>query len=340
MCSWLSIRLAAVGATLATLVSVAAAQGPPEPLRGVPLVGPTGLRLLVADNPPFVLDVDSGRITRVKGLDVRGHTVLSVTAAGKDAVVWLDRPTLARKVPAAEIYVVRRGAARASRIATGWDFAPAADGHALWVKSYKSARHCVLSEVGLGGRLLRGPRAVSCAMRIVDGGRGALLIQGATVTDPLTRRTLLSTRGLWAVAGDFALTSAAGGALTLVDLRSGAQRSLPWPSETGSRDEAAVRPDGKLIALSFANPSYSPQLIDVWLLDPESGSIEHLPDMPAGVSLKFTSMSWTMDGRLVFLAETGGADVVAVWRPGEARIAVRKVRIPTRDSGSDSFVLW
>lgn len=37
----------------------------------------------------------------------------------------------------------------------------------------------------------------------------------------------------------------------------------------------------------------------------------HLPDMPAAVSLKFTSMSWTSDGRLVMLARTAGREVVA-----------------------------
>jgi hypothetical protein len=45
--------------------------------------------------------------------------------------------------------------------------------------------------------------------------------------------------------------------------------------------------------------------------------------MPAEVALKFTSMSWTGDGRLGFLARTADAgDVVAVWRPGQPRIAV------------------
>jgi hypothetical protein len=61
--------------------------------------------------------------------------------------------------------------------------------------------------------------------------------------------------------------------------------------------------------------------------------------MPAAVSLKASFMSWTNDGRLVILAESGGREVIGVWRPGDKRIAVRRVRLMQRNSGSDSFVV-
>ena len=78
-------------------------------------------------------------------------------------------------------------------------------------------------------------------------------------------------------------------------------------------------------------------------LDPSTGRLEQLLDMPADVALKFTSMSWTSDGRLVILAQTPtrgptSHDVIAVWRPGAKTLAIRSVRIPARDSGSDSFI--
>jgi hypothetical protein len=41
----------------------------------------------------------------------------------------------------------------------------------------------------------------------------------------------------------------------------------------------------------------------------------------------------------VLLAESSGRNVVAVWRPGEERLALKVVRLPERDSGSDSFAL-
>jgi hypothetical protein len=336
------IRLLTLVALLTAEASGAASLAPPAPLRGVPLTGTTGLRLLVANNPPFLVDVDTGRITKVGGLNVRDKPVLSVRAVGRDAIVWLDRH--ATNVPAAEIYVVRRGATRATRLATGWEVAPAADGRAVWIKSYTRQRRCVLREVRLDRRPRRSPRPVPCSTRLVDAGTGALLVQGRSVLDPRTGRTLLRTGGVWAMSGQFALTSAGSRRpLALTDLGSGARWGLPWPSEINGRDEAAVQPNAGLIALAFSDPAYEgsgTQVTDVWLLDPTTRSFQHLPDMPAAVSLKSTSMCWTSDGRLVLLAETARRNVVAIWRPGRERIELRRVGLPVRNSGSDSFVVW
>lgn len=323
-------------------IAAAPASSEPKPLRGVPLAGPTGLKLLVANNPPFLLDVDSGRITSVGGLDVSDNPVLSVRAVGAAAVLWVYRRTPANKAPVAEIYVLRSGKTRATRLATAWDLAPAADGRALWLKSYKDVRHCVLREVGLDGRERRSPRPLPCSTRLVDAGTRPLLGQGSSLVDPSTGRTLLRTGGVWAIAGHLALTRA-GSLLTLRDVRSGARWRLPWPSQIGGADQAAVRADGRLIALAFSDPAYEgggTQVTDVWLLHPTTRRFQHVPDMPAAVSLKFTSMSWSSDGRLVMLAETGRRTVVALWRPGQKRIAVRPVRLPDPNSGSDSFVVW
>ena len=75
----------------------------------------------------------------------------------------------------------------------------------------------------------------------------------------------------------------------------------------------------------------------MWLLDTQTGELTQLPGMPAFVSLKRTNMAWTDDGRLVLLAESSAKDIVAVWRPGEQRIATKTVHLPERTSGSDSF---
>ena len=342
------VRTLAFAVTLVIVASAGAASAP-LPLRGIPLRGATGLRLLVADDPPFVLDVDTGEITRVNGLHAPGQPVLSVIPVGSSAVLWVDRRMPQDKVPFAEVYVVRRGTTKAVRIGTAWDVAASAHGRGLWLKRYRDARHCTLREVDLGGRLLRRPRSLACSTRLVDVGSGALLIHGTAVMNPVSGRRLLRTRGLWAIAGKVALTSESVGSLALTNLQSGARRELPWPSEIGrdggqgGRDQAAVQPGAAAVALSFSDPAYqysSSQITDVWLLDPAVAGFSHLPDMPADVALKSTSMCWTRDGRLVILAETGGADVVAVWRPGDARIATRAVHLPQRNSGSDSFVVW
>ena len=40
----------------------------------------------------------------------------------------------------------------------------------------------------------------------------------------------------------------------------------------------------------------------------------------------------------VFLAETDNKSLVAIWKPGAAQLEGRRVRLPQRTSGSDSFV--
>jgi hypothetical protein len=348
-------RSALVLALLATTVPSSASTGrlvggAPKPLRGVQLNGATGIRLLVSSNPPFLLDVDAGGLRPISGLPVGDKPVLSVHAVGKDAVIWLDRRASGAKVPRAEIYVVRRGTTTATRLGTGWDVAPAVDGRAVWLKSFIGAARCVLREVDLDGRPRRAPRRVRCSTRLVDAGAGALLVRGSSVVDPRTGRVLDRAGGALAMAGRFVLTtSAPHGPLRLIDLRSGRRWRLGWPSRIGrpgsqgGTDEAAVQKKRRLIALSFSDPAYQgggTQVVDVWLLDPATLRFRQLPDMPADVELKFTSMSWTSDGRLVMLARTAGRTVVAVWRPGQSRIAVRSVRLPARDSGSDLFVAW
>lgn len=343
----MTVRLLILVAVLATSASAAASTeehdaSPPPPLRGIPLNERTGLRLLVANAPPFMLDVDTGRFARLRGIRFR-DAVISTLAVGRDAVVWVDRRTRT-SVPDAEIYFVKRGASKATRLATGWEIAPTVDGRGIWLKSY-SRRRCLLRELGLDGRNRRAPRPVPCSTHLVDAGARALLVRGRTVVDPSTGRTLLRTGGLWAMSGKLALstTSRPPRSLLLSDLRSGGRWAMPWPSRIGGRDQAVVQPGGGLLALAFSDPAYeggSTQVTDVWLLDPAARTLQHIPDMPSAVSLKFTSMAWTDDGRLVMLAESGRQQVVAVWRPGEKRISIRRVRLPTRNGGSDSFVVW
>ena len=62
--------------------------------------------------------------------------------------------------------------------------------------------------------------------------------------------------------------------------------------------------------------------------------------MPLITGVKFMSMAWAADGRLL-LAGTFDqfGKAVAIWRPGQDHLAVK--RLPLLGSaGSDSFVPW
>jgi hypothetical protein len=305
------------------------------------------LTLPVANAPPFVLDVDTGRVTPISGLKIAGNVVVTVLPAGRDAIVWLYRDRPRRKAPRAEIYLVRHSTTRATRLATAWEAAAAKDGAAVWLKRYVDPRRCSLSEVSLDGSVRQRPRPVPCSARLVDAGAGAVLVDGRTVRDPRSGETLLKATGLWAMLGRYAISSdGSRGPFAVADLQSGQSWPLPYPSKIGGQggtDEAAVDPRRQLIALSYSDPAYEvtgTQVTDVWLLDPATRRLRQLPDMPAVVSLKRTSLEWTSDGGLVMLAETDGRNIVAVWRLGQRRIKVRSVRIPARNSGSDAFIIW
>ena len=307
----------------------------PMPLRGVPLARETGLRLLVANNPPFVLDVDRGRTARLSGARaITGGVLTVVGVAGRAAVVLAQYPQ-------GRLYAVRGRAARASYLGRGSDVVPAGRGRAVWVKSSLSRSRCTLRKVGLNGRQLVGPRAFRCAATISFGGSVGLVVSRTRVIDPLRRRTVLKSRwGVIAAARERLVLAGPGRRMALLDATTRAQLPVRWPSILLRLDQPAVDPRGRFVALAFADPARKGagrQALDVWLLDAETGNLTQMPGMPAFVALKRTSMAWTDDGRLVLLGESAGKDVVAVWRPGQRRLAVKTVRLPQRTSGSDSF---
>ena len=338
------LRLAASVLGLAAVLAVgvsasAAARGgadEPVPLRGVALTGKTGLRLLVSDNPPFVLDVDSGNVSRVSGLRAIGRGVHSVVGiAGRSAVV------VAHFAGDAGLYSVRGRGAHATSLGTGRKVVPAAGGRSVWITRVVGRGHCALRHVALAGRELGGNQSFPCASTFESAGTLGVVVNRTRVLDPRTGKTVLTTRwGVLAAAGQKLLLAGPGRRFTLLDAASGAEQAFSWPSIVGGLDRPAVDPRGRYVALAFADPAWEgggTQALDVWVLDVRTGTLAQLPGMPALVALKATDMAWTDDGRLVLLGESEGRDVVAVWRPGETRLGVRRVRMPERSGGSDSF---
>ena len=132
------------------------------------------------------------------------------------------------------------------------------------------------------------------------------------------------------------------GPFTLTDRRTGVDQRIPRPSRVGQAGGGLLSPDHRLLAVEFADPAWDggpTQLMDVWLLDLRTRRWRQLPGMPVLAALKATGMAWTGDGRLLLLGSfdrVGGA--LAVWRPGQDRLAVRRLRLPADRAGSDSFV--
>jgi hypothetical protein len=103
--------LLAVGCTSATppgppeAAAPPPAAGVPRYLQGQPLTGPTGLRLLMASDPPRLVDVDRNTSLPVSG--VAGQAPFSVAELGAGAIIVGDR----------QVFVLGRGSARARPLA-------------------------------------------------------------------------------------------------------------------------------------------------------------------------------------------------------------------------------
>ena len=144
--------------------------------------------------------------------------------------------------------------------------------------------------------------------------------------------------------GRFTLTERSdGGPFTLGDRRTGARHRIARPTPDLWSGSGLPSPDGRLLAVEFVDLSWSRvkgQVSDIWLLDLRGRRWRRLPGMPLITAVKFMSMAWAGDGRLVLVGDFDRfGEALAVWRPGQDHLAVRRIDLPSYD-GSDSFAVW
>jgi hypothetical protein len=268
---------------------------------------------------------------------------------GRDAVI------VSEAVPAAaEVFRLRPGAVTATRVGRATNVVASRDGGGLWLWAQQDDRRCSLREVGLDGRQRRPARRVDCDTQPLGDTDLGLLVpaEGSRPDEPLTAlvdrddgHRLASYPVVHAVAGNLVLWGTEEldqGPFTLSDRRTDLARRIRRPSRVGSVGDSLLSPDRRLLAMEFGDPAWEggpTQLLDVWVLDLRTRRWRQVPGMPMLVALKFTSMAWTGDGRLLLLGSFDGVgDALAVWRPGQDRLAVRRLRLPAERAGSDSFV--
>jgi hypothetical protein len=328
-------------------------------LPGVPLQGRSGLRLLVASGPaPLVLDVDSGAVQPVTGLPATEDRSVHVEPVGEHAAVVSRRDCRGAGCQAdSVVYLVRRGSTVATRLAAAADVESSSDGQGVWLLSRQDASHCRLGLVDLDGRPRRPPRPAPCDAALIEELPAGLLVyvsgSGAgggpysalATADGSLRRLPQVVDG--AAGGDLVLGTVEPGRLVgLTDLRGGASHRLPWPSPLPDHVMGLIEPhpDGRLVSVAFYPArDGDEQTLDLWLLDLTTRHWRRLPDMPLRLAPSKPQATWTADGRLLLLAGLADepASLVAVWRPGEPRIAVRRVRLPrSGHDGGFRFVLW
>jgi hypothetical protein len=323
---------------------------------GVPL-GSSGLRLLVADDPtPFVLEVDTGAIRPVTGLPA-GDRSTHVESVGQDAVVVSRRDCRGSDCDADSVaYLVRHGSTVATRLGAAMDVQSSRDGRGVWLLSRQDATRCALGQVGLDGQPRRLALRMACEAVLIEELPAGLLVYGSAsqgggepysallTSDGALRRLPQVVDGV--AGGNLVLSTVEPGKLiALTDLRSGVSHRLPWPSGLEAHVMGLIggHPDGRLAHVAFYPArSSAEQTLDVWLLDTTTRRWRQLPDMPLRLGPSKPQLRWTADGRLLLLAGLANdpTSLVAVWRPGEPRIAVRRVKLPGPERGGFRFAIW
>jgi hypothetical protein len=308
------------------------------PVRGTPLREPTSLRLLLASAPPFVFDVDNGTVRSIAGIRAASRDdVIVKGVAGAGGIIIVSRGLIST------LYGVPGRGDRVFSLGNGTSVAAADDTAAVWVvtKAAKPSR-CTLRAVGLAGRQLQPPTSFPCVLRIDPGGTSRVVADGRFLIDTKSARTILKTRALIVAATGKTLILSADSKITLLNTDTRQTHQIPWPSILFGLGESVAAPHGRYIALKFGDPAWNggpQQALDVWVLDTRTAQLTHMPNMPALVSLKRTSITWTADGRLVLVAYSGGNDVLALWKPGDDQLATKVLHLPPRSRSSPSFAV-
>jgi len=365
---------AAVGFGLAGAGHHAHARGsgrlssPPAWLTGAPLRGITHLRLVASQNagPAYIVNVDSG--------SARGLPQLHVPTGPGTAGSALSPLML---VPGGALAVVNHQPCHPDRCATTQDdFLINADGSVRQVASRRfPALQGTTETAYVPGStaewVLTWPRRGHCTLRRVPdthpavivpcGDLGPVFPSGVALWTDSDQRSVLVNPLTGAVTGALNIgyaydlvghglaiegaPYASPTSLSLVDLATGKRLRLGWPSILHFGYQVFPAPHGPLVAVEFADPAYPPpprqtinQAADIWLLNTRSGSFSHVPGFPILEPLKASGIAWTADDRLVVVAEGGRRTTIAVWRPGQHTLAVRRVRALKGYSGFVALV--
>ena len=273
-----------VGVALTAALVVASGARPaqqdrPSLLRGAPLGAATGLRLLVADNPPFVLDVDRNRMAPVAGVRATGEGVVSVVGVGGRGGVVIDERAPGCSFRRACLFGVRADGARAAPLGLGRNVAPASDGTSVWVQRNISSSACTVQRFGLDGVAGSNRRSFPCSHALDPAGSLGLIVRrnGDQLVDPATGRAALRASGIVAAGRGKAVLGCPGFQCAVLDLRTRRRMRLPWSDALGGYHDPVLDHHGRFVAISFGVPSWGDggrQVLDVWVLDFETGKSE------------------------------------------------------------------
>ena len=320
----------------------------PTWLAGAPLHKPTHLRLIVSGNTPRVsiVDVDSGRVSTVRGLglphrySLQGPMIWSLTPApgGALAVIW--RQSCGHCLTLTSFRIAADGLARRTATVTA--------------KRHQQATQATGSTTGIW--VLTRPRSGRCTLKLVPGSRAAvaapcgtlgadtaagLVLERSgkvTLVDPWTgrvrERVAIGSGGQFDFLGhDIALIGSSPGdgassdTLTLdepIDRCPHPPAVAQQPPVRLLRDPRPPRAAGRDQLRRPRGPGAPPSQRPV-APGPAYRQVHAPTRIPDLRGPQVLQRRWTADGRLVIAAQGHGRTALAMYRPGSAQLQVGRV---------------
>jgi hypothetical protein len=238
----------------------------PTPLHGMPLRAPTGLRFVVADNPPLVIDLDAARATPLRRVPTlrRGVCGLSVLAGSRQ----LSSPVPSGAMQTCIASVAARRAWSSSAMVQTSLPRPMVDPSGSRASRGRDARSGSARSKGLKSERpvlfrvrRRSPPPARSASSSTAPVSSIRTLAGYCYAHGWVCSQLQNGSSCWRAGRTFTISDAAGRVL----------RRIPWPSTVGGLDAPAAHPRGRYVALAFAEPAA--QVLDVWLLDTKTPSL-------------------------------------------------------------------
>ena len=333
-----------VTSVVSTPVTVTAADGTtvavtnPE-LDGAEPVGAVNLRLLTGG---WILDVDSGSRTFLAGLPGDDYEVSEILPAGRDALMVYRHtcgPAAACAGAETRVFVLPWNEISAQPIydGPGVEVAPGID--RFWITEQHADDDCTLSAVD---GVTSSARPLRCSLHIVEETPIGLWASDGeppsdrpgsftddVLLDPDSGDELFRTPQIVAVSDGWVVsTDESRRSYSLVDPGAADTLPLPTPSAIGVPDIERVSPEGRFVAISYYHPDSS----DLWVLDLEERTWQHVPGFPVRITRLLADFGWSRDGRLVMVTVPAPGpgpvprnQTVAVWRPGDPQLTLRRI---------------
>lgn len=327
----------------------------PALMTGQPLPRTASLRLMVGGPRPGWLTVPSGLSEPVRGLPTHGSGYqLFPIAGGWTAQQFAAPPAGCDNCAASPlpVYHIADGSPAASRIGTANVTAPAAAPGALWLVSYRAGADMstaagTAQQVSVAGAAL-GPRLRLPAGYVIKQGTraGLLLVQQSSsgafryeLWDPGTQRVTRSFLNVIAESPtEIAWVPACSGScqVHVLDLPSGQTREIALPG-TGTADDGAFSPDGRLLALlvtAEATADGPPAANKLMVATVTDSRITAVPGTALGSGIG-VSFGW-LPGSHRLIADVSVGDQgnsewqISAWQPGDARLSVARTRLPAQ----------